>query len=148
MASTGSVSVSAVELRDAFEFVSAGSLSEHCAYVCIDTGRIYWTSSMGDLTDEDLPEDLETSDRYIAVPHKHDLNLGRNLVLVFVDQELPDDCDTVRGFFRRKGAYGRFKGLLESRDMLEAWYTFEDNATKAALLGWSEENSIQLVDDV
>ncbi len=102
---------------------------------------------MGDLADEDLPEDLETSDRYIAVPHKHDLNLGRNLVLVFVDQELPDDCDTVRGFFRRKGAYGRFKGLLESRDKLEAWYTFEDNATKAALLGWSEENSIQLVDD-
>jgi hypothetical protein len=31
------------------------------------------------------------------------LNLGRDLVLFFVDQELPDDHGTVTGFFRSKG---------------------------------------------
>jgi hypothetical protein len=92
------------------------------------------------------PEDLETSDRYITVPHKNNLGLGRNLALAIVSQELPNDYDTVAGFFRRKGAYGRFKKLLASRGMLEAWYTFEENETMTALRGWCEENSIQLVD--
>jgi hypothetical protein len=146
MTSARPVTVSAVELRDAFDFVSAGSLFEHCAYICIDTGRIFWTSISADLDEEGLPEDLETSDRYITVPHKNNLGLGRNLALAFVSQELPNDYDTVAGFFRRKGAYGRFKKLLASRGMLEAWYTFEENETMTALRGWCEENSIQLVD--
>jgi hypothetical protein len=146
MTSTRTILVNAAELRNAFEFTSAGELSEHCAYICIDTGRIYWTSSSVDLEQEDNPEDLEASDRYIVLPHKIELDLGRNLALAFVGQELPNDYDTVSGFFRRKGAYGRFKDLLETRGMLGTWYTFEEDATKAALLDWCEANSIQLVD--
>ena len=87
------------ELLDAFEFVSSGAPFEHSAYICADTGAIYWASSMIDL-EEKVPDNLETSDRYIAVPHKNDLNLGRNLALFFVEQELPDDYNTVAGFFR------------------------------------------------
>jgi hypothetical protein len=104
MTSARPVTVSTVELRDAFDFVSAGSLFEHCAYICIDTGRIFWTSISADLEKDGLPEDLETSDRYITVPHKNNLGLGRNLALAIVSQELPNDYDTVAGFFRRKGA--------------------------------------------
>lgn len=146
MNSASPVSVKADELRYAFEFVSAGARSEHNAYICMDTGRIYWTSISADLEDEELPDDLETSDRYIAVPHKNDLDLGRNLVFAFVEQELPDDDDTVVGFFRRRGAYRRFKDLLESRGALEKWYEFEEGATKEALANWCEENSITAVD--
>ena len=57
-----------------------------------------------------------------AVPHENDLGLGRHLALAFVDQELSDEYDTVAGFFRRRGAYGRFKALLHARGMLEQWY--------------------------
>ena len=92
-----------------------------------------------------LSEDLETSDRYIAVPHKNDLGLGRRLALAFVDQELSDEYDTVAGFFGRRGAYGRFKALLHARGMLERWYEFENLATEKALLAWCEENGIQLL---
>ena len=140
------VSVDAEDLRTSFEFVSAGAPFEHSAYICLDTGKLYWKSA--DLTEEeaDLPEDLETSDRYVAVPHKNDLDLGRRLALAFVDQELPDDSDTVEGFFRRRGAYGRFKDLLDTRGMLQRWYEFEERATEAALLAWCEENGIQPVD--
>jgi hypothetical protein len=93
----------------------------------------------------DLPEDLETSDRYIAVPHKNDLRLGRPLALTFVNQELPNDFDTVAGFFRRRGAYARFKDLLLARGMLERWYDYENRATEEALLAWCEENGVQAV---
>lgn len=131
------------ELRNALEFVSAGAFGDESAYICPDTGTIYWISSEIDL-EQNIPEDIETSDRYIAVPHKNDFDLGQGLVMSFVDQELPEDYNTVASYFRKKGAYRRFKELLESRGALEAWYAFEGNATDKALLDWCQENSIQL----
>lgn len=139
------VSVKSTELRDAFEFVSVGTQYEQSAYIDSETGKIYLASLDIDL-EEELPEDIETSDRYIAVPHKHELDLGRSLVFSFVARELPQDYDAVHGIFRRKGAYRRFKDLLESRGVLQSWYDFENNATEQALREWCEENSIQLVE--
>ena len=146
MTSTRTVSVNAEELRTTFEFVSFGAPLEHSAYICVDTGKIYCHSlSAGLEEDEDLPEDLETSDRYIAVPHKNDLGLGRRLALAFVAQELSDEYNTVAGFFRRR-AYSHFKALLHARGMLEQWYAFENRAMEETLLAWCEENGIQPVD--
>jgi hypothetical protein len=139
------VSVNATDLRTTFEFMSVGA-GEHSAYICLDTGKIY-SQSAGLEEEADLPADLETSDRYIVVPHKNDLDLGRRLALAFIDQELPEDYDTVAGFFRRRGAYGRFKELLHARGKLQPWYEFEERATEKALLAWCEENGISLVDD-
>ncbi|MDP3823084.1 MAG: UPF0158 family protein [Burkholderiales bacterium] len=137
------VTIKYADLLDAFEFVSFGDPFESSAFICADTGVIYCMSDTLEL-DEEVPEDLETSDRYIAIPHKNELNLGRKLVLSFVDQALPNDYNTVAGFFRRKGAYSRFKQLLESRGVLDAWYLFETHAVEAALRQWCEDNSIQL----
>jgi hypothetical protein len=73
MTLTKTVSVNATDLRTTFEFVSGGAPFEHSAYICRDTGKIYWQSISAGLEEEvPLPEDLETSDRYIAVPHKND----------------------------------------------------------------------------
>ena len=140
-----SASVDTEELRSAFEFVSSGAPLENSAYISLDTGQIYWQSSVLDLDDEELPEDFDTSNRYIAVPHKTELDLGRHLVLSFVDQALPKDFGIVERFFQRRGAYGRFKDLLNSRGMLERWYEFENRATEQALRTWCEENGIRLV---
>ena len=137
------VAIQYADLRDAFDFISFGVPFESNAFLCVDTGVIYCTSDAGEL-DEEVPDDLETSDRYIAIPHKNDLNLGRDLALSFAEQELPDDYDTVAGFFRSKGAYGRFKQLLESRGVLEAWYAFEGRAVEAALRRWCDDNGIPL----
>ena len=148
MTSTKTIAVNASELRSACDFVSFGAPLENSAYICLDTGRIYWQSALSDLEDEeDLPDDLETSDRYLAVPHRNDLDLGRRLVLSFVERELPDDISTVVGFFRRRGAYGRFKELMHARSLLARWYDFESRATDEALLAWCAENGILLVDE-
>ncbi len=145
MGTAKSATVDAEELRDAFEFVSSGAPLENSAYICLDTGKIYWQSSVMDLDDEVLPEDFDTSNRYISIPHKTKLDLGRRLVLSFVDQALPKDFRTVERFFQRRGAYRRFRDFLESRGMLERWYEFENHATEQALRTWCEENGIRLV---
>jgi hypothetical protein len=79
------------------------------------------------------------------VPRDRELrvDLGRPLALAFAATELPDDDDTVAGFFRRRGAYRRFKDLLEKRGKLEAWYEFENRATEDALLAWCAEHGIE-----
>ncbi len=139
------VTVNYDELSLAFEFVSAGLPMEHNAYISIDTGQIYWISDLNP-TEEEVPDDLETSDRYIAIPHKNDLGLGRDLALRFAEQELPERYERAKAFFRSRGAYARFKKLLESEGVLEKWYKFEEESVEQALRDWCAENSIQLIE--
>ncbi len=129
------------ELQDALEFASVQGF-DASAYVCTVTGATYFVSS--EIDEEFIPDDIETSDKYLAVPTKRDLDLGSRLALAFVAQELPDDYDTASNFFRKRGAYSRFKDLLSAKGALEKWCEYEENATKAALGAWCEENGLEL----
>jgi hypothetical protein len=56
------------DLSAAFDFVSFGAPFEHRAFVSRDTGAVYWISEANPIDEEDVPDDLETSDRYVAIP--------------------------------------------------------------------------------
>jgi Uncharacterised protein family (UPF0158) len=141
---SGMITVKYDDLSAAFDFVSFGTPFEHRAFVCRDTGAVYWISEMGPLEEEDLPDDLETSDRYIAVPHKNDLDLGSHLALRFANEQLPHRFAAIRAVFQQRGAYARFKELLSSEGCLDKWYAYEAEATEQALRAWCEANEIQL----
>lgn len=140
------VAVKHSDLSAAFEFVGSGAPLENNAYLSLDTGEIHWTSELCRIDDK-VPADLETSDRYIAIPHKNDLDLGRDLALRFTAEQLPDSYDLIEGFFRHRGAYARFKHLLQSEGVLAAWYTYEAEAAKTALREWCAENDIEIIED-
>lgn len=131
------------ELLDAFEFVSFAQRGEHEAYFCAESGKIHWHSEYGD-NEEPLPDDIENASKYIPIPHKNDLDLGKQLVLKFVGEFLPDDLGKVREIFRRPGAYARFKGLLEDRGMLQPWHEYEAKAQKDALREWCRDAGIEI----
>ena len=130
------------DLLMAFEFVSVGAPAENEAYICRETGTIHWHSESADI-EEELPDDVD-SDRYIAVPHKNELDLGKRLVLQFAAEHLPDEYDDVRQIFSRHGAYARFKDLLERSGRLQQWHDYEDRATKEALRDWCLDNDIEI----
>ncbi|HKT28377.1 hypothetical protein [Dyella sp.] len=135
------------DLLEAFIWVSGGNLgSEPEAYVSRQTGKVYWSGIAEFGVDEDLPEDIGDSDRYVPVPHKNDLDLGRDLVFRFAEQYLPDSCELVYHFFRRQGAYGRFKDLLDRKGQLEHWHDYEDKATRQSLRDWAQENGLAIVE--
>ena len=134
------------DLVMAFDFVSSAGMFECNAYISRNTGEIYWVSDAID-DGEDLPEDLDNPKRYIEIPHKNELDLGRTLVLRFVRGELPTLYDDVEEIFRHKGAYSRYKTLLEREGRLEEWYRYEEAETDAALRKWSEEEGIDLIGD-
>jgi uncharacterized protein UPF0158 len=130
------------DIEDAFLFVSMSPPYEHYAYLNKESGETYYVSTLGD--SDELPDDLDDNEKYIGIPHKNALNLGRNLVYDFITAKLPDKYEQVRQIFSRKGAYTRLKDLLESKGQLEAWYKFEQNATEKALRDWCKENDIIL----
>lgn len=138
--------MSAVALDDlltTLDFVS-GAPMENRAYVCRDTGRVYWKSDIVDVVEEP-PPDLNTSDRYVAIPTKQEMGLGRDLALRFAREALPGSVEAVYGFFRRRGAYARFKQLLEREDALEKWYAFENAAVEERLVEWCREHGLDVV---
>lgn len=134
------------DLSAAFDFVSFAAPFEHRAFVSLDTGAIHWVSETNPIDEEDLPDDLETSDRYIAIPHKNELDLGNNLALRFVEEQLPKRYADVENFFRHRGAYARFKELLATERCLEKWYAFEAESTERALRDWCKTNEIHLAE--
>ncbi|MEK7994484.1 MAG: hypothetical protein AAB403_11835 [Planctomycetota bacterium] len=138
------VAVKYEDLSAAFDFVSFAAPMEHQAYISIDTGTIYWISELNPL-EEEVPEDLETSDRYIAIPHKNDLDLGSDLALRFAAAELPDRYNLVAQFFRHRGAYARFKELLASEGSLNTWFAFEAESTDRALRDWCTAHAISVI---
>ena len=93
--------------------------------------------------DEELPEDID-DEKYISIPHKRELDLGKPLVLDFALEFLPDDYNEVRDIFSRRGAYRRYKDLLVRRGALDLWYDFSDKAEEAALRQWCAEKGIDL----
>jgi hypothetical protein len=142
------MSVSFHELLDAFEFAGMGGLGEHQAVLCRQTGKIYLHSDFSDLDEmnDELPDDIADDEKYIAIPDKRELGLGKPLALDFAREFLPNDFDEVRLIFGKKGAYPKFKALLERRDAVDRWYEFESRATERALRSWCELNSIAVTD--
>jgi hypothetical protein len=139
------VAVKFDDISLAFDFVSSAAPMEHGAYISLERGQIFWMSEFTSM-DEEVPDDLETSDRYVAIPHKNDLNLGRDLAFRFVAEYLPNRYGDVRACFRSKGAYSQFKQLLRDEAMLDKWYSFEAAAVEKAILEWCEQNGIEIIE--
>lgn len=134
------------DLLLAFEFVSTAGLGEHQAVVDRESGKIYFQSDVlaGD-PEEEWPADVD-DEKYVEIPHKHELDLGKALVFDFVSEVLPGEYEEVRRIFSRRGAYGRFKSLLVQRGALDRWYDFSNQAEEAALRAWCVDNAIEVSD--
>ncbi len=130
------------DLLEGLEFASAGDGGESAAYVCLETGRVFFQSDWTD-DEEELPADLDDPAHYLALPTKRDLDLGRALVMAFIEEASPADAETVHSYFRQRGAYSRYKDLLARRDLLDSWYAFEQTATESALREWCAQNGLQ-----
>jgi hypothetical protein len=136
------------DIFDAFLFVDASGGSGQDAYVCRRTGKIFFHAELSDLAEfnDELPDDIADDEKYVAIPDKQELGLGKPLALDFARECLPEDFDEVRDIFSRSGAYPKFKGLLARRRAVDRWHKFENDATNRALCEWCELHSIPLAD--
>jgi hypothetical protein len=98
------------------------------------SGEIYIHSEM--LGEGTVPEDLDWED-CIEIPHRKKRARPRpEPGLPFCGPALPEKENFVVQLFKNRGAYARLKQLLDTMDLLEAWYEFEDAALRNALRKW------------
>lgn len=135
------------EIMNGFVFADFdGGMGPFQAFVCRQSGKVYFYSESPDHELDERPDDIDDDEKYVQIPSRKELGLGKPLVLAFVDRFLPDDSDEIRRIFSRKGAYARFKDLLHHRGAIEQWHDFEAKATQDALRKWCEAESIELSD--
>jgi len=132
------------DIKMAFEFVSSAPMSVNTAILCKDTGEIFYTSDYDDM--DEIPEEAYLSDDCIQIPHKNDMDMGKNLVFEFVERYLPNDFGRVRQIFRSSGAYARYKDLLDDRGQLKQWIEYENARQTETLREWCHQNRIKLSD--
>ena len=133
------------DIEDAMMFVSSAGYGENSAILDKATGKIYYQSTFGDFEElEKFEEDEYDPDIHIEIPHKNDLDLGKELVFQFVERIMPDSYDRVYNIFGKRGAYSRYKDLLDSKGLLQKWYDFEKQKEQAALIQWCQENEINI----
>ena len=134
------------DLVEAYDWVSVDGPFENLAYISRASGQIWLVTDFDEGGDEP-PEDVADESKYLSVPGKRELDLGRNLALRFVAEALPNDYERVKGFFARSGAYSRFKDLLHERGRLEDWYVYEAAGVRQALREWATDNEIEITED-
>lgn len=138
-----SATVQLDDLLAVFDWVSSSAPAVNDAFVSRVSGKLHWSSDDVELDDE-LPQDIDDGTLYVAVPHRFDLNLGKGLALAFAGEQLSDSFEMVADAFRKRGAYARFKEVLERRSLLQAWYDYEIHATEDALRGWAVKQGLSL----
>ena len=129
------------DIENAFMYVSSNQQYMNNAYLCKETGKIFYTSEMYD--SDELPEDIDDPDKYITIPHKNDFELGKSLVFEFASKYLADELDKINSFFHSRGAYSRYKDFLNRKGFLDKWYKFEDERQNTALKQWCLDNNIE-----
>jgi hypothetical protein len=135
---TVEIKFSDIEL--AFDYVSSMPMTANTAVLCKNTGDFFYSSDYD--SEDEIPEDIYDREDCIVIPHKNEIDLGKNLVFEFVEKHLPDDFEHVRQMFRKRGAYARYKNLLENRDLLKKWYDFEHTRQTETIREWCKENGI------
>jgi hypothetical protein len=143
---SAAVPITLETLESALEWSSSGAPFENQALLSRVTGELFLKSMQGEFGEE-LPNDIEDGTAYVAVPHKNDLDLGRRLVSGFVEENAPTHLRTIESFFRQRGAYAKFKALLERANLLDRWFEYEAAATKRALAVWAGENGFTVVEE-
>ena len=130
------------DIEHAYLFVSMAPEFSNQAILCKETGEIFYASEYDD--EDEIPEDVYENDECIEIPGKNELDLGKNLVFEFVEENLPEMYERVRQIFRKRGAYARYKDLLDEKGLLQRWYDFENDRQTQALKEWCADNEIEL----
>jgi len=133
------------DVLEGYEYTAFDTGGINQAFLDKETGKVYYYTDSGD-NFEELPEDLDENDKYIEIPCKNDLELGRNLVFDFAAQYLPDDANYIQEMFCRKGAYLQFRNFLGCKGIIKKWYDFENEQVEKVLREWCALYGVELVD--
>ena len=84
---------------------------------------------------------LVSEDKYLPLPDKYEINeyeIMESFCLQLRASSSEEFLDAIRG----RGAFRRFRDLLNRYSMLEQWYSFEQEALTEVARNWCVKNSL------
>ena len=111
--------VSLKDILGAFEFVCAGDGGEHEAFLCKQSGKLYCHSGLCDDLDI-LPDDIGDSEKFLQIPDKRELDLGKPLALDFPARRLRRRST----IFQQKGRLRQIQGSIGSKGRARSMVRF------------------------
>jgi hypothetical protein len=106
--------VSLKDIREAFEFVCAGGGGEHQAFLCKQSGKLYCHSDLCDDLDI-LPNDIDDTEKFLQIPDKKELDLGKPLALDFRPPIPARRLRRRSTIFQQKGRLRQIQGSVGSK---------------------------------
>ena len=89
-----------------------------------------------------IVREMLKTDHYLALPSRfdiHEYRIMERFCLAVDDEDMRDDlCNAIRG----RGAFRRFKDMMQAYGMTEAWYRYRDAALWEMALAWCDEQGI------
>jgi len=129
------------DLHLAVEYVTGGGSYGAEAYIDLRSGAILYGGSDAE---EPLPKGVHNTKRYLRVPTKKELDLGRDDALAFTEQHAPQLLERAEYIFHAAGAFDRFKHLMREHGLLDAWYAYQDQRLWEELETWAEIHDLRL----
>lgn len=133
--------ISRDDLHLAVEHVTGGGVYGAEAYIDLQTGAVLLG---GDDMEPPLPRNVRTAKRYLPVPSRKELGLGRDDALAFAEQHAPQMLRLAEAMFNGPGAFQRFKALMHDAGLLPQWHAHQDARLWEALEEWVVEEGLQL----
>jgi hypothetical protein len=109
------------DLHLAVEFVTGGGSYGAEAYIDLRSGAILYSGSDAE---EPLPKGVHNTKRYLRVPTKKELDLGRDDALAFTEQHAPQLLERAEYIFHAAGAFDRLWVLRRTSNGWRARLSF------------------------
>lgn len=94
-----------------------------------------------------VDDDFGEGARFIAPPDKFEFHEYRQMERFIGTIDDADIADQLWGAIKGKGAFRYFKDTLYRVRLEDRWYRFRDEAMKAFVLAWAEDNGVTVIDE-
>ena len=85
---------------------------------------------------------LENPDDYLSLPEKYDFNEYRIMEKFISRVIIPKQSEMLSQSIQGKGAFRRFKTMLERLGLLDEWYKYRGQKLREFVESWCKENEI------
>jgi hypothetical protein len=85
---------------------------------------------------------LENQDDYLSLPEKYDFNEYRIIEKFIARVIIPKQSEMLSQSIHGKGAFRRFKAMLENLGLVDEWYKYRGQKLRDFVEFWCRENKI------
>ena len=137
-----------VELTDVIDAIdNADDRVQYMYYIPYEEVLVYENNHF---RGEDLPDDFDEKAEeqdFIVLPDRHEINDYENMEKFAEQYEDEEVAEWLANSLKGKGAFRRFRAVLDRFTIEDEWYDFLELQHKVLAMEWCEEHGIEYHDD-